>query len=79
MAYSTLEIHRQAESGPSDSYVWDLGNPAQPEATLSATSPLVSLNFNLKDSQVRRSSSSFLGVLFRCMVPPCSQDKYVHV
>ncbi len=58
MAYSMLEFQGQAESGPSDSYVWDLGNPAQPEATLSAASPLISLNFNLKDSKVRRSSSS---------------------
>ncbi|BDA50396.1 Dynein intermediate chain 2, axonemal [Coccomyxa sp. Obi] len=52
VAYSKLEFQRQAESGPSDSYVWDLGNPAQPEATLSATSALVCLNFNLKDSKV---------------------------
>ncbi|CAL8464794.1 g4329 [Coccomyxa elongata] len=52
VAYSTLEFQRQVESGPSDSYVWDLGSPAQPEATLSATSPLISLNFNPKDPQV---------------------------
>lgn len=51
MAYSVLEF--QAEGAPSDSYVWDLGNPAQPDSVLSPTSPLVCLNFNLRDNKVR--------------------------
>ncbi|KAK9917240.1 hypothetical protein WJX75_002207 [Coccomyxa subellipsoidea] len=50
VAYSVLEF--QAEGAPSDSYVWDLGNPAQPDSVLSPTSPLVCLNFNLRDNKV---------------------------
>lgn len=57
MAYSVLQF--QAEGAPSDSYVWDLGNPAQPEAVLSPASPLVCLNFNLKDSKVGQGSIHF--------------------
>jgi hypothetical protein len=59
VAYSVLEFQRQPEHASVDSFIWDVHNPSQPEATLSPSSQLVCINFNPKDHKVRTPVSSW--------------------
>lgn len=52
VAHSILEFQQQPETMPPHSYVWDINNPSTPEVTLAPQVPLVSLAYNLKDSNV---------------------------
>ncbi|PNJ87611.1 DNAI2 isoform 1 [Pongo abelii] len=52
VAYSCLDFQRAPVGMSSDSYIWDLENPNKPELALKPSSPLVTLEFNPKDSHV---------------------------
>ncbi|NWX39720.1 DNAI2 protein, partial [Steatornis caripensis] len=52
VAYSSLEFQQDAKEMSFDSYIWDLENPNKPELVLKPSSPLVSLEYNPKDSHV---------------------------
>ncbi|NWW43827.1 DNAI2 protein, partial [Pedionomus torquatus] len=52
VAYSSLEFQQNAEDMSFDSYIWDLENSNKPELVLKPSSPLVSLEYNPKDSHV---------------------------
>ncbi|OWK14462.1 hypothetical protein Celaphus_00001670, partial [Cervus elaphus hippelaphus] len=52
VAYSCLNFQRAPEGMSSESYIWDLENPNRPEITLKPSSPLVTLEYNPKDSHV---------------------------
>lgn len=52
VAYCSLEFQRSAEDMSFDSYIWDLENPNKPELVLKPSSPLVSLEYNPKDSHI---------------------------
>ncbi|XP_069655492.1 dynein axonemal intermediate chain 2 isoform X2 [Haliaeetus albicilla] len=52
VAYSSLEFQQNMKNMSFDSYIWDLENPNKPELVLRPSSPLVSLEYNPKDSHV---------------------------
>ncbi|KAM9281771.1 kinesin-like protein KIF19 [Morus bassanus] len=52
VAYSSLEFQQNMKDMSFDSYIWDLENPNKPELVLKPSSPLVSLEYNPKDSHV---------------------------
>lgn len=52
VAYSCLNFQRAPEGTSNESYIWDLENPNRPETTLKPPSPLVTLEYNPKDSHV---------------------------
>ncbi|XP_051490777.1 dynein axonemal intermediate chain 2 [Apus apus] len=52
VAYSNLQFQHSTKDMSFDSYIWDLGNPNEPELALSPSSPLVSLEYNPKDSNI---------------------------
>ncbi|XP_072208070.1 dynein axonemal intermediate chain 2 [Excalfactoria chinensis] len=52
VAYCSLEFQQYAEDMSFDSYIWDLENPNKPELVLKPSSPLVSLEYNPKDSHI---------------------------
>ncbi|NWU95710.1 DNAI2 protein, partial [Upupa epops] len=52
VAYSSLEFQRSVKDMSSDSYIWDLERPNKPELVLNPSSPLVTLEYNPKDSYV---------------------------
>ncbi|KAM6119103.1 kinesin-like protein KIF19 [Phoenicopterus ruber ruber] len=52
VAYSSLEFQQSVKDMSFDSYIWDLENPNKPELVLKPSSPLVSLEYNPKDSHV---------------------------
>ncbi|XP_055096748.1 dynein axonemal intermediate chain 2 isoform X1 [Symphalangus syndactylus] len=52
VAYSCLDFQRAPVGMSSDSYIWDLENPSKPELALKPSSPLMTLEFNPKDSHV---------------------------
>ncbi|KAM4662025.1 dynein axonemal intermediate chain 2 [Discoglossus pictus] len=52
VAYSSLEFQRAPKDMSYDSYIWDIENPNKPELTLKPDSPLVSLEYNPKDSHI---------------------------
>ncbi|EDL34441.1 dynein axonemal intermediate chain 2 isoform X1 [Mus musculus] len=52
VAYSCLKFQRAPMSMNYDSYIWDLENPNRPEIALKPLSPLVTLEYNPKDSHV---------------------------
>ncbi|XP_008584550.1 PREDICTED: dynein intermediate chain 2, axonemal [Galeopterus variegatus] len=52
VAYSCLDFQRAPVGMSHDSYIWDLENPNKPEITLKPSSPLVTLEYNPKDSHV---------------------------
>ncbi|XP_053552306.1 dynein axonemal intermediate chain 2 [Bombina bombina] len=52
VAYSSLEFQRASKDMSFDSYIWDIENPNKPELTLKPVSPLVSLEYNPKDSHI---------------------------
>uniref|UniRef100_K7FRI5 Dynein axonemal intermediate chain 2 n=1 Tax=Pelodiscus sinensis TaxID=13735 RepID=K7FRI5_PELSI len=52
VAYSSLEFQRSSKEMSYDSYIWDLESPNRPEQLLRPSSPLVSLEYNPKDSHV---------------------------
>ncbi|XP_066092984.1 dynein axonemal intermediate chain 2 isoform X1 [Saccopteryx bilineata] len=52
VAYSCLNFQRAPKGMSHDSYIWDLENPNRPELILKPSSPLVTLEYNPKDSHV---------------------------
>ncbi|NXQ85387.1 DNAI2 protein, partial [Nyctibius grandis] len=52
VAYSSLELQQNMKDMSFDSYIWDIENPNKPELVLEPSSPLVSLEYNPKDSHV---------------------------
>ncbi|XP_040438039.1 LOW QUALITY PROTEIN: dynein intermediate chain 2, axonemal [Falco naumanni] len=52
VAYSSLEFQQNMKDMNFDSYIWDLENSNKPELVLKPSSPLVSLEYNPKDSHV---------------------------
>ncbi|XP_046709967.1 dynein axonemal intermediate chain 2 [Silurus meridionalis] len=52
VAYSSLEFQKYSKDICYDSYIWDIENPNKPELTLKPVSPLVSLEYNPKDSHI---------------------------
>ncbi|NXJ70223.1 DNAI2 protein, partial [Rostratula benghalensis] len=52
VAYSSLEFQQNTKDMSFDSYIWDLENSNKPELVLKPSSPLVSLEYNPKDSHV---------------------------
>ncbi|NXR10247.1 DNAI2 protein, partial [Semnornis frantzii] len=52
VAYSSLEFQQSMKDMSFDSYIWDLENPNKPELVLKPSSPLVSLEYNPKDSYI---------------------------
>ncbi|KAG9473519.1 hypothetical protein GDO78_004035 [Eleutherodactylus coqui] len=52
VAYSCMEFQRAPKDMNYDSYIWDIENPNKPELTLKSASPLVSLEYNPKDSHI---------------------------
>ncbi|MFT7802477.1 dynein intermediate chain 2, axonemal-like [Arapaima gigas] len=52
VAYSSLEFQRAPKCMNFDSYIWDIENPNRPDLTLKPVSPLVSLEYNPKDSHI---------------------------
>uniref|UniRef100_A0A8C9ARQ7 Dynein axonemal intermediate chain 2 n=1 Tax=Prolemur simus TaxID=1328070 RepID=A0A8C9ARQ7_PROSS len=52
VAYSCLDFQRAPAGMSNDSYIWDLENPNKPELTLKPSSPLVTLEYNPKDTHV---------------------------
>ncbi|NWX98550.1 DNAI2 protein, partial [Nothoprocta ornata] len=52
VAYSSLEFQQNMKDMSFDSYIWDLENSNKPELVLKPSSPLVSLEYNPKDSHI---------------------------
>ncbi|NXL63932.1 DNAI2 protein, partial [Chordeiles acutipennis] len=52
VAYSSLEFQHNMKDMSFDSYIWDLENPHKPELVLKPSSPLVTLEYNPKDSHI---------------------------
>ncbi|XP_027728973.1 dynein intermediate chain 2, axonemal [Vombatus ursinus] len=52
VAYSCLDFQRADVNMSYDSFIWDLENPNKPELILKPSSPLVTLEYNPKDSHV---------------------------
>ncbi|NXK52823.1 DNAI2 protein, partial [Chauna torquata] len=52
VAYSSLEFQQNMKDMSFQSYIWDLENPNKPELVLKPSSPLVSLEYNPKDSHI---------------------------
>ncbi|XP_021096643.1 dynein intermediate chain 2, axonemal isoform X3 [Heterocephalus glaber] len=52
VAYSCLDFQRAPAGMSHESYIWDLENPNRPEMALKPSSPLVTLEYNPKDSHV---------------------------
>lgn len=52
VAYSCLQFQRSPMGMSHDSYIWDLENPNRPEIALKPSSPLITLEYNPKDSHV---------------------------
>ncbi|XP_039085684.1 dynein intermediate chain 2, axonemal isoform X2 [Hyaena hyaena] len=52
VSYSCLNFQRAPEGMSHESYIWDLENPNKPETVLKPSSPLVTLEYNPKDSHV---------------------------
>ncbi|XP_061867150.1 dynein axonemal intermediate chain 2 [Colius striatus] len=52
VAYSCLEFQQNTKDMSFDSYIWDLENLNKPELILKPSSPLVSLEYNPKDSHI---------------------------
>ncbi|XP_002735265.1 dynein intermediate chain 3, ciliary-like [Saccoglossus kowalevskii] len=52
VAYSNLEFQRSSPDTSMDSYIWDIENPNKPDFTIKPVSPLVTLEYNPKDSHV---------------------------
>lgn len=52
VAYSILEFQKAPEGMSTDSYIWNMERPNAPETTLSPSSPLVSIEYNMKDGHV---------------------------
>ncbi|KAM5149126.1 LOW QUALITY PROTEIN: dynein axonemal intermediate chain 2 [Callospermophilus lateralis] len=52
VAYSCLNFQRAPAGMSHESYIWDLENPNRPEMVLKPPSPLVTLEYNPKDSHV---------------------------
>lgn len=52
VAYSILEFQKAPDGTSTDSYIWNIERPNAPEMTLSPSSPLVSIEYNMKDSHV---------------------------
>lgn len=52
VAYSCLQFQRSPVGMSHDSYIWDLENPNRPEIALKPPSPLITLEYNPKDSHV---------------------------
>ncbi|XP_062472857.1 dynein axonemal intermediate chain 2 [Pezoporus occidentalis] len=52
VAYSILEFQQSKKDMSLDSYIWDLENSSRPEMVLKPPSPLVTLEYNPKDSFV---------------------------
>ncbi|NXH22033.1 DNAI2 protein, partial [Bucco capensis] len=50
VAYCNLEFQQNKKDMSFDSYIWDLENPKKPELILQPSSPLVTLEYNHKDS-----------------------------
>lgn len=51
-AYAIMDFQQQPDGMSLDSYVWDLGNPNEPEYTMQPLSQVVSAKFNLKDPNI---------------------------
>ncbi|XP_012384708.2 dynein axonemal intermediate chain 2 isoform X1 [Dasypus novemcinctus] len=52
VAYSCLDFQRAPLGMNYESYIWDLENPNKPEIALKPSSPLVTLEYNPKDSHI---------------------------
>ncbi|OBS71165.1 hypothetical protein A6R68_00289 [Neotoma lepida] len=52
VAHSCLNFQRAPVGMSHDSYIWDLENPNRPEIVLKPSSPLLTLEYNPKDSHV---------------------------
>ncbi|XP_037666008.1 dynein intermediate chain 2, axonemal isoform X2 [Choloepus didactylus] len=52
VAYSCLDFQRAPAGMSYDSYIWDLENPNKPEIALKPSSPLITLEYNPKDSHI---------------------------
>lgn len=52
VAYSILEFQKAPEGTSTDSYIWNIERPSDPEMTLSPSSPLVSIEYNTKDGHI---------------------------
>lgn len=52
VAYSCLEFQRAPKNMSSDSYIWNIENNKKPEMTLKPISPLVCLEYNLKNISI---------------------------
>lgn len=52
VAYSILEFQKAPEGISTDSYIWNIERPNAPEMTLTPSSPLVSIEYNMKDVNV---------------------------
>ncbi|XP_060796151.1 dynein axonemal intermediate chain 2 [Neoarius graeffei] len=52
VAYSSLEFQKLSKNMCYDSYIWDIEKQNKPELTLKPASPLVSLEYNPKDSHI---------------------------
>jgi dynein intermediate chain 2 len=52
VAYSILEFQKAPEGISTDSYIWNVERPNAPEMTLTPSSPLVSIEYNMKDVNV---------------------------
>ncbi|KFZ55564.1 Dynein intermediate chain 2, axonemal, partial [Antrostomus carolinensis] len=52
VAYSSLEFQHNMKDMSFDSFIWDLENPHKPELVLKPSSPLMTLEYNPKDSHI---------------------------
>ncbi|KAL0483032.1 dynein intermediate chain [Acrasis kona] len=50
VAYSVLQFQQMPEGMSTDSYIWDVSNPNEPEQKLSPTSPLCCIEYNVKET-----------------------------
>jgi dynein intermediate chain 2 len=50
VAYSVLQFQQMPEGMSTDSYIWDISNPNEPEQKLTPTSPLCCIEYNTKDT-----------------------------
>lgn len=52
VSYASLRFQQMPRGMPTNSYIWNLNNPNFPEKTISAPSPLCSLIFSTKNSDI---------------------------
>jgi dynein intermediate chain 2 len=52
VAYADFNFQAQPDGQSANSYIWDINNPNDPEQTLESISPLCSIQFNTKDSNL---------------------------